>query len=223
MQSGGVRQAIVVGGLMILFGVLQLVQEFIELDAWTWAGVLIASGLGVYWIYSLTRDEVWMLIVSYALLAVGIMIALVTLDILDDAIIATYVLTTIAIPFVYGYFRTGRTNWGLLIPAYVMLAVGVMVPLIESGTLKETTIPAYVLFAVALPFFVVFVRNTEQFWGLIVGGILSLASFSLLIAPDLFEFILPAILILVGGGILVRQITQRERSQEITESPTSEL
>jgi hypothetical protein len=221
MQSSGTRQAIVAGGLMLLFGALLLIQEFVELSEWVWVAILIVSGLGVYGVYSVAREEVWMVITSYALLVIGIMIALVTLDILDDSIIATYVLTVIAVPFVYGYFRTGRTNWGLLIPAYVLIAVGVMVPLIESDTLTEITIPAYILFVVALPFFVVFVRDTKQWWGLIVGGILSLVSFSLLIASDLFEYILPAVLILVGGGILVRQITRRD-APEIPESHSSE-
>ena len=221
MQSAGTRQAIVIGGLMVLFGALMLVQEYIELDEWVWVAVLVISGIGVLGVYSVAREETWMLIVSYTLLAIGTMIALVTLDILQDSIIATFVLTTIAIPFIYGYFHTGRTNWGLLIPAYVLIAVGVMVPLIESETLTDTTIPAYITFAVALPFFVVFLRDTKQRWGLIVGGILSLVSFSLLIASDLFEYVLPAALILVGGGILVRQVTRGDAS-ELPESPSSE-
>jgi len=222
MQSSGVRQAIVVGGLMVLFGALLLIQEFVELGEWVWVAMLIVSGLAVYAVYAVTRTEAWMLIVSYVLLAIGIMIALVTLDVLQDSIIATFVLTVIAIPFIYGYFRTGRENWGLLIPAYVLVAVGVMVPLIESGTLSGTTIPAYIMFVVALPFFVVYVRDNKQRWGLLVGGILSLVSISLLIAADLFEYVVPAVLILVGGGILVRQITQREDS-ELPESPSSEI
>lgn len=206
---------------MVLFGALLLIQEFVQLGEWVWVAVLIVSGLAVYAIYAVTRTEAWMLIVSYVLLAIGTLIALVTLDVLQDSLIATFVLTVIAIPFVYGYFRTGRENWGLLIPAYVLIAVGVMVPLIESGTLTETIIPAYIMFAVALPFFVVYVRDNKQRWGLVVGGILSLVSISLLIAEDLFEYVLPVVLILVGGGILVRQITRRE-SSELPERPSSE-
>ena len=86
----GTRQAAVIGGLMVLFGALLLIQEFVEISAWIWAAVLVASGLGVYAIYSIARDEVWMAIVSYVLLAIGIMMALVTADILEDAYIAMY-------------------------------------------------------------------------------------------------------------------------------------
>lgn len=221
MQSKGTRQALVIGGLMILFGALMLIQEFVELGEWIMVAVLIVSGLAVYGIYSKTREEAWMLITSYTLLAIGIMIALVTQDVLDDSIIATYVLSAIAIPFVYGYFRFGRENWGLLIPAYVLFVIGVMVPLIESGTLTDTIIPAYIMFAIALPFFVVFVRDTSQRWGLVVGAILSLVSFSLLIATDLFEYVLPAVLLLVGAGILVRQFVRGDDSEQ-PESTSSE-
>ena len=213
MQTSETRQAIVGGGLLILFGVMMLIQEYVELGAWIWVAVMIVSGLAVYAVYAMTRTEAWMLIVSYSLLVIGIMIALITLDILQDSIIATYVLTAIAIPFVYGFFRTGRENWGLLIPAYVMLAVGVMVPLIESGALSDTTIPAYIMFAIALPFFVVFYRDTSQRWGLFVGGILAIVGVTLLIASDLFEYVLPVVLILLGTGILVRQITRRDTEE----------
>jgi len=221
MQSKDTRNAVVGGGLLLLFGALLLIQEFVEISSWIWVGVLIASGLGVYGVYSIAREESWMLILSYVLLAIGIMIALVTGDILEDAYIATYVMAAIAIPFIFAYFRGDRTNWGLLIPAYVLIAVGVMVPLLESETLTETYVPAYVLFAVALPFLVVFIANTKQWWALIVGGIIALVGVSILFASDLAEYVTPVALILVGGGILVRLITKRGR-EEASEEQVSE-
>lgn len=195
---------------MVLFGALMLIQEFYELSEWIWVAILIVSGFAVYGIYSIAREEVWMLIVSYALLAIGLMIALTTLDVLQDSFIATYVLLAVAIPFVFGFFRGDRTAWGLLIPAYVLVAVGIMVPLIETDVLTDTIVPVYVMFAIALPFLVVFGRDTKQLWALIVGAVLALAAISFLIAPDLVEYILPVALILVGIGILVRLITRRE-------------
>jgi lipopolysaccharide export LptBFGC system permease protein LptF len=85
-----------------------------------------------------------------------------------------------------------------------------MVPLIETDVLTDTIVPVYVMFAIALPFLVVFGRDTKQLWALIVGAVLALAAISFLIAPDLVEYILPVALILVGIGILVRLITRRE-------------
>ena len=118
----------------------------------------------------------------------------------------------------YGYFRTGRENWGLLIPAYVMLVLAVFVPLVESETLVDTTVPAYILFAVSLPFFAAFAANSSQRWALVVGALLAIVGASLLFAADLAEFVLPVALILAGGWLLVRQLTRRD-SQEATEEP----
>ena len=218
MQSSNTRQAIVIGGLMVLFGGLLLVQEFTELNEWIWVAVLVVSGLAVYGVYSVAREEGWMLIISYVLLAIGLMITLITLDILQDAYVASFVMLAIAIPFVYGYFRSDQEAWGLLIPAYVMAAIGIMVPLLEGEVLTDEAIPAYVMFAVALPFLVVFAVNTKQWWALIVGGILAIAGISFLFAMDLVEYILPITLILVGGGILVRLLMrgeQEEAEQEV--------
>ena len=221
MQSKDTRNAVVGGGLLLLFGALLLIQEFVDISSWIWVAVLIATGLGVYGVYSIAREESWMLILSYVLLAVGIMIALATGDILEDAFIATYVLVAIALPFIFAYFRGDRTNWGLLIPAYVLIAVGVMVPLLETETLTDTTIPAFVMFAIALPFLVVFIANTKQWWALIAGAILALIGVSLLVASDLAEYVTPVALILVGGGILVRLITKRG-VEEASEEQVSE-
>jgi len=221
MQSKDTRNAVVGGGLLLLFGALLLIQEFVEISSWIWVGVLILSGLGVYGVYSIAREEAWMLILSYVLLAFGIMIALVTGDILEDAFVATYVLAAIAIPFIFSYFRGDRTNWGLLIPAYVLIAVGVMVPLLETDTLTDTTVPAYVMFAVALPFLVVFFGNTSQWWALIVGGIIAILGVALLLDSDLTEYVTPIALILVGGGILVRLITKRG-AEEAPKEPVSD-
>jgi cytochrome c-type biogenesis protein CcmH/NrfF len=67
----------------------------------------------------------------------------------------------------------------------------------------------------------VFLGNTKQWWALIVGGILVLVSLSFIVATDVVKYVTPIALILVGGGILVRQITRRDAS-EPSESPSSE-
>ncbi|HCC63483.1 MAG TPA: hypothetical protein DEQ55_20440, partial [Pseudomonas sp.] len=89
-----------------------------------------------------------MLIISYAMLAVAGLVALLTLGILRDAFVATYVLLAIALPF-FVAFLFNRSNWGMLIPAYVLLVIGLMVPLIELGVLNDTLIVTYVLMAIA--------------------------------------------------------------------------
>jgi hypothetical protein len=131
------------------------------------------------------------------------------LNVLRDEFIATYVLAAIALPFLVAFLRD-RSRWGLLIPAYVLLAVGVMVVLIEGGPLSDLLIPAYVLFAIAIPFFVVYARDPKQWWPLIPGGIMAVIGLSFLIAEAAVQYVGPAVLVLVGVWILVRQFTRRE-------------
>ena len=114
------KQGVVWGGLLILFGILSLVETFTDIGAWIWVIVLAVAGLGVYRVYAVDRSEKWVLILSYALFAVGLMIALITINLLRDEAVATYVLTSIALPFLVAFYQGDRNNWGLLIPAYVL-------------------------------------------------------------------------------------------------------
>jgi uncharacterized protein with PQ loop repeat len=137
------------------------------------------------------------------------LVALIELDALRDDFIATFVLTVIALPFLVGFLRN-REQWGLLIPAYVLLAVGVMVWLLERGVLNDLLVPAYVMFAIAIPFFMVYGRNPQQWWALIPGGIMAVIGLSFLIAEATIGYAVPAVLILAGIWILVRQFTHQE-------------
>ena len=209
MKTSSGKGAIVGGGLLILFGVMSLVQVYIDLGPWVWAGVLALAGLGVFAIYFSDRSETWLLIPGYALWAVAGLITLVTLDILQDEAIAFYVLSAIALPFLVVFLRD-RAQWWALIPAYVLFAVGLMVALLGSGILSDLLVPAYVMFAIAIPFLVVFARDTRNWWALIPGGIMAAIGLSFLVAGAAIQFIVPAILILVGVWILARQLIRKE-------------
>lgn len=221
MNTKSGRQGLVLGGLLILFGVLALIENFTDLSVWIWVAVLVIGGLVVYAIYAADREEKWILIISYAMLAVAGLLTLLELGILQDAFIATYVLLAIALPFLVA-FLFNRENWGLLIPGYVLFAVGVMVPLIELGVLTDFIIPAYVMFAIAIPFFVVYLRNSSNWWALIPAGILSVIGASFLIAAAAVEYIFAAALIVAGILIIYRQFTRKDEIEEI-EAPPEEL
>ena len=207
LQTG--KHGIVWGGLLIILGGLLLIEVFTELSAWVWVGALTIAGLGAYSIYASDRSERWLLILSYVLLAIALMVALITLNILRDSFVATYMLTAIALPFLYVYL-TDRIHWWAVIPAYILLAIGVMVGLIEGGILEDNLVATYVLFSVAIPFFVIYARDRKQWWALIPGGITGLIGLALLVAEAAADLIVPAVLIIVGTWILVRQFTRRE-------------
>jgi uncharacterized membrane protein HdeD (DUF308 family) len=209
MNTQSKNSGLVIGGLLIVFGVLALVETFLDIGPWVWVAVLVVGGLAVYAVYATNRTEKWMLVISYAMLAVAGLITLITLDVLADSYVATYVLLSIALPF-FAAFLFDRTRWGFLIPAYVLSVVAVMVPLIELGVLDDLMIPAYVLFAIAIPFFVVYLRNNRNWWALIPGGILAVVAIGFLIAEAAVEYIFGAVLILAGVVIVIRQFTKKE-------------
>lgn len=213
MKGDNRKPSMVLGALLIIFGVLALLQTFIDISIWVWVVVLGVAGLGVFAVYLTDRSIKVLLIAVYVLWAVAIFLVLLELDILEDALVATFVLTAVAIPFIVA-FLYNRALWGLLIPAYVLLVIGLMVPLLESGILNDLLIPAYVMFAIAIPFLAVFLWNREHWWALIPGGILLVIGFAFLAAEAAVELIVPAVLILVGIGILVRQFLRREPEKE---------
>ena len=218
MKSQARRQGLVWGGLLIFFGVIALVETYTDLTAWVWVAILAAAGLGVFGIYLTDRSQWGLLIPAYVLWAVALMVALITLNVLRDESVATYVLAAIALPFLVAFLRD-RSQWGLLIPAYVLLAVGVMIGLIGRGVLSDLLIPSYVLFAIAIPFFVVYARDPKQWWPLIPGGILAVVGISFLVAEAAVQYVGPAVLLLVGVWILGRQFIRREPTALETPAP----
>jgi hypothetical protein len=208
MSSRTLRQSLVWGVLLIVAGVLLVLNQLTELSPWVWVLALGACGLGALGLYLADRSDWAMLISAYALLAIALLVALVTLDVLRNEAVAFYVLSVIALAFV-GVFVRDRAQWWALIPAYVLLAVGVMVGLIGLGLLDDLLVPAYVLFAIALPFFVIFARDRRLWWALIPGGVLALVGLTFLIAEAAFAYIGALVPILIGVWILVRAFTRR--------------
>jgi hypothetical protein len=115
------------------------------------------------------------------------------------------VLSAVALPFLVVFLRN-RQHWWALIPAYTLFVVGLMVGLIGLGILDDLLIPAYVMFAIAIPFFVIFARNRQHWWALIPAGILTAIGISFLLAEDMFIVIGPVLLIIAGAFILFRAL-----------------
>jgi TM2 domain-containing membrane protein YozV len=260
MKQQSRNQALVWGGLLIIFGVVGLVESFTDLNPWAWVAILAITGLGIFGVFLWDRSEWWPLIPTYVLWAIAGLLALIELNVLDgvflpayvlpaialpfivvylrdraqwwalipayvliavaalvllsetaflpDAFEATFVLTAIALPFLVVYLRN-RSQWWPLIPAYVLLSIGVMTLLEELGILSDFLVPAYVMFVIAIPFFVVYIRNPSRWWPLIPGGIMAAIGLSFLMV-EAFQYVFPALVILVGLWILIRSFTRKE-------------
>jgi hypothetical protein len=219
MISQTQKQALVWGGLLVLFGGLGLLATFVDLSAWIWATILAVAGLGVFAVYLMDRSDWSLLIPAYVLWVVALFLALITLNVLRDEFIATYVLVAIALPFLAVFLRD-HAQWWALIPAYVLTAVGVMVALIGRGILNDLLVPAYVMFAIAIPFIAVYARDRRQWWPLIPGGIMALIGLAFLIAEAAVQYVAPVVLVLAGLWILVRQFMHKEPAAPDASAPT---
>ena len=195
------------GGLLILVGVALLVEGYTDLSAWAWVALLIVAGFLAFGVYLTDRSEWALLIPAYVMWAIALLVALTELNVLRDESVATFVLAVIALPFLAVFLRD-RAQWWLLIPAYALLAIGVMVGLIGAGILDDLLVPAYVMFAIAIPFLVVYARDRKLWWSLIPGGIMAVIGLSFLLAEAAIEYVAAAALILVGVWLLVRQFTR---------------
>lgn len=85
--------------------------------------VLTVIGLPFLYVFLRNRENWWALIPAYVLFAVGLMVALIGVGILDDLLIPAYVMFAIAIPFIVVYVRNPK-NWWALIPGGVMAIIG---------------------------------------------------------------------------------------------------
>jgi len=272
MKQQSKNQAIVWGGLLIIFGVVGLVESFTDLTPWAWVAILAITGLGIFGVFLGDRSEWWPLIPAYVMWAIAGLLALDELNVLRDQFLPTYVLCTIAIPFIVVYtrdraqwwalipayvmiavaamlllsetallrdafqgtfvltaialpflliFLRDRAMWWALIPAYVLLSIGVMLLLEELGILSDFLVPAYVMFVIAIPFFVVYIRNPKQWWALIPGGIMAAIGLSFLMV-EAFQYVFPAVVILVGLWILIRSFTRKELMSDDPSLPVVE-
>jgi hypothetical protein len=75
---------------------------------------------------------------------------------------------------VFGIYLTDHSQWGLLIPAYVLWAVAGLIALTTLNILRDESVATYVLAAIALPFLVAFLRDCSR-WGLLIPAYVLLA------------------------------------------------
>jgi len=208
MKAGSVKQSIVWAGILMLVGILALINVYVSLGAWVWVAALAAAGAVALAVYLTDRSNGSLLVPAYVALAVALLIALTTLGALRGEAVAVFVLLVIAIPFLTIWLRD-RRQWWSLIPAYVLCAVALMLALQDARILSEQLTAPYVLFCIAIAFFVVYARNRKQWWFLIPAGVLTIVGLSLLIAADVGTYIVPLILVAAGVVIVVRLLVRR--------------
>lgn len=165
--------------------------------AWVWAGVLVVAGLaflasnvGLYtpgnvlilvvaggtaalsvpflarWLVK--RQDWWALITAWVFFAIAILLGVIFLNPRAGQVVGIVALLELGAPFAVAYF-VNRKHWWSLIPAYTMLILGSLLALTTLDVPLEV-LGAVALLAIALPFWVIYIADRQQWWALIPAG-----------------------------------------------------
>lgn len=202
------------GAVLIGLGALFLSNQFFGfLTGFIWSTALAGIGLVFYYVSKQQPQNWWALIPSYIFFFVAGIITISSMRFIPGEFIGSFIMFGVGFPFLYVYMRD-HEHWWALIPAYIMAAIGVFIPL--TIVLPGSAEGAYVMFAVAAPFLYVYFRNRNHWWALIPGGIMGMVGAGLLIGALLP--LLPALMIAAGVYLLVRQMgDKKEQDVAITE------
>jgi hypothetical protein len=130
--------------LLAVAGLIALVTLNILRDEAIAFYVLSAIAFPFLVVFINDREQWWALIPAYVLFAVGLMVGLLGLGILNDLLVPAYVMFAIAIPFFVVYARNSK-NWWALIPGGVMAIIGLAFLLAEAAA--QYVLPALFIIA----------------------------------------------------------------------------
>ncbi len=223
LQDREQRSRIIAGVVIILLGVMALINNAVEPEtaAWLWIIVMVVAAVIFGWAY-MQEKETWFAIGAYLTGAIALLVFLLTKTKLDeselsDVWVPAIVLLGIALPFVVAWW-VDRTRWGLLIPAYILVAI-IPILLISETTEKEgDLVPAYVMLVIGVPFIGAYLLTRK--WGFLVpGGIMILIGLAFLgtsvgLSEQVLTVIVPIVLIAIGAFMLFRARTGLPQKRE---------
>lgn len=208
MNTQQTKQSLAWGGLLIFFGLVSLLEMYFDFSPWVWVAFLATAGVGTFVIYLTDRTNLPMLIPTYVLWLISGLISLLLLNWLPDELVPLFVLTAVALPFLAVYL-INRSQWWALIPSYILLGIGLMVTLLTYGWLGDLWVPTFVMFIIALPFYVVYLHNPTEKWPLIPAGILTFIGLAFLLATGVAQYIVALALIIIGGWLVWKEYAYR--------------
>lgn len=127
----------------------------------------------------------------------------------DGSLLGVPVLLGVALPFLVVFFMNWRENWWALIPAWSLTVIAAIVGL--ESVLPGELIGTMVLWAIALPFLVVYLWNRQNWWALIPAGVLgAIGVIPLLSYSTQGEWLAAAVLLVIGLPFLVVYLLNRK-------------
>jgi hypothetical protein len=115
----------------------------------------------------------------WALIPGGIMLFLAMTTLLVDNVggewVGSLFLFLIALSFFVVYLNNHSRTWALLV-AYIMFVLSIAPAMASGGGDTAAYFGSVFLFAIALPFFVIYFRSAENWWALIPAGVMTTLS-----------------------------------------------
>lgn len=188
------------GILLILAGALFLAQtlgyfDWLTDQAWIWIFTFLSLAFLATYFFSGVRNWGWLF---PALISGGLAISMaLSMNGYDGGLLGAPILVGIGLPFLVAFILDMRQNWWALIPAWVFAVLTVITLLSER--VPGEIVGALVMFAVALPFLVVYLTDRTRWWALIPGFVMAaLGTVILLSSTASSELIAPFVLFAVA-------------------------
>ena len=200
---------LIIGVLLVLGGLLALLDEVgivSNASGIFWGLVLAAGGLVFLYMLVNNRDNWWAAFPAFTLLGLAAAAFLpAALEDFDGLVF----FAGISLGFWWVYFTSTAERWWAIIPAGVLLTLGVVSSLedvsgMETGGLFFLGLGVTFILVAILP------GGGGRSWALIPGTILVLFG-ALLGTPyrGITDYLWPAVLIVLGGYLVVRFLTNR--------------
>jgi len=159
---------LILGGGFLLAQNLHLIGQQFQPSIWT----VLLGGLGLLFLLDAIitlGEDWWAFIPGCVLLGVAATIWLGQQDIKGEWI-GSLMLFSIALPFLLIYVVKRGTFWWALIPGGILTVIAV-IPILALGAPGEV-IGTFVMWVIAIAFFIVYLANRRNWWALIPGGVM---------------------------------------------------
>jgi hypothetical protein len=198
---------VAVGALLLLqtFGIFRLVWDLV------WSILFLASGAAFLVAFLGREEEWWAAIPGMALLGIGALIGLSIIG-LGETIGGAVFLGALSLSFWLVYLRR-RENWWAVIPGGVLLTLAAVAGLDQVVPWAETG--GLFFIGLALTFGAVYLLPAPQgrmTWALIPAAVLLVVGLVVVLATSsVLQYLWPAVLILIGGYLVLRALRASQR------------
>ena len=119
------------------------------------------------------RSMRWGAVVGIGLIIIGVLFFLESLGLMQvSGVIVPLIFAFVGLTFLY-VFLTNRTSWWSIIPACGLLGIAALIAWERWGPGQAAGWgPAFFLAALAVGFWVVYLKNREFWWAIVPGGVL---------------------------------------------------